>query len=91
MDRVTDGGVIGPLQDFVLRDPRTVRRVASARSTRGTRSTRSRSGGSPLLEFRQESAVLSTTGGTGSQDSTTSGTASASFCRSEEASRSCST
>ena len=65
MDRVTDGGVIGPLQDFVLRDPRTVRGVATARSTRGTRSTRSRSGGSPLLEFRQESSVVSTTGGTG--------------------------
>ena len=67
MDRVTDGGVIGPLQDFVLRDPRTVRGVATTRSTRGARSTRSRSGGSPLLEFQQESSASSTTGGTGAR------------------------
>jgi len=67
VDRVTDGGVMGPLQDFVLRDPRTGRGVSTARSTRGARSTRSRTGGSPLLEFRQESSAGSMTRGTGAR------------------------
>lgn len=68
VDRVTDNGVVGPLQDFVLRDPRTVRGVGTARSTRGALCIRSRSGGGgALFEFRQESSAVSTTGASGAR------------------------